>query len=655
MMNSLNRLKVRSRIYLGFGIVMLLFAGVSTLAGLTIESNMRGFIGYRDLARDTNLAGELQANMLTTRLGVKDFVIDGSPSAIATVDERLAATKAFLDQAQVEIQNPQRAEMVDAITAQIDDYGRGFAEVVALQARRNEEIAILDETGPQIRERIGEVMDTAYADGDPDAAYYAGDLQEELLRARIYVQRFLLSNREADHAGAVEELAATRTALDALDAQVQNPRRRRLVAEFREGLEVYETAFENVHEIIVERNGIIEGTLDAIGPRIAGLVEDVKQSVKAEQDALGPQVVAAARRAELIDIVVSVVSLALAAAAAFFVARSIAGPVERITVAIRAIADGRLDTTIPSVDQHDEIGEMARATLVFKDNATEATRLRAKLAEEFERSVGGIVGAVSAAAKEMQANAEAMAKLAERSSEQTTSVAASAEQATVNTESVAQATQALGASIDKISRQIVEQTQMANEAANAAVQSDGQIKDLAGKAKEIGKVIEMITGIAEQTNLLALNATIEAARAGEAGKGFAVVATEVKSLANQTASATDQIASQINSVQAQINNAVEAIELINTKIKSMAEGSAAVSAAVEQQNTATQEIGRNIKKASSRTKDVSSTIDNVSEAVRQTGSGATKMLSATADLSRQASDLTTQVRGFIDGIRKNAA
>lgn len=416
----------------------------------------------------------------------------------------------------------------------------------------------------------------------------------------------------------------------------------------------------------------LDDVIDGAGERVAETLKNLFDSGYAALDLALQESSGAIDTSSIATIVSFLIALALLLPLMFFITRSIVGALARLTAAMTRIADGDLDAEIPDTNQRNEIGAMAGATQVFKNNAIEANRLRAEAAEEdqraqkrqrdamtglandFEANVGSIVEAVSAAAVEMQSNAETMSGLAQRTSEQTAAVAESADVATTNTESVDAATRELGQSIGEISQRVVEQTNLANEAASAASESDGQVKDLASKAEEIGKVIELITGIAEQTNLLALNATIEAARAGDAGKGFAVVASEVKSLANQTASATDQIAAQIRSVQDQTGSTVRAIALINTKITAMAEISASVSAAIEEQNAATQEIGRNIAEASTGTKAVSSTIGNVSEAAAETGSGAAELLTATQELSRQATELSSQVTNFIDGIRQAA-
>ena len=351
------------------------------------------------------------------------------------------------------------------------------------------------------------------------------------------------------------------------------------------------------------------------------------------------------------------------------IARSVSLPVVNITGAMKKLAAGDLDVGIPAIGQKDEVGEMAQAVQVFKENAIENRRLQAeqqeaekraeqekraammKLADDFDSSVGHIVDTVTSSANEMQSTATSMSSISEETSSQATTVAAAAEQASANVQTVAAATEELSSSIAEISRQVQQQSEMASQASAAAGQSRQQVGELAEQAQSIGEVVDLITSVAEQTNLLALNATIEAARAGDAGKGFAVVASEVKNLANQTAKATDEIAGQIKAVQERTSSTVAAIERIAETIESMTEIASVVASAVEEQNAATQEIGRNVQEAATGTQQVSSAITGVTQASGEAGSASTEVLTAAADLSQQATDLSTEVGRFLDQVR----
>lgn len=351
-----------------------------------------------------------------------------------------------------------------------------------------------------------------------------------------------------------------------------------------------------------------------------------------------------------------------------YVGRGIADRLARLAGAMRSIAAGDLATEIPRGGR-DEITDMAEALAVFRDTArqVEAANDRAdaerKLAEEerhaammmladaFEKSVLGVVDAVSERSGEMHAVAEGMSRSAEQTRAESASASAAAEQTTASVQTVAAAAEELSASIQEIGEQVRASAGIARSAAAEAERTDGTVRSLDEAASRIGEVVQLINDIANQTNLLALNATIEAARAGDAGRGFAVVASEVKNLAGQTARATEEIAAQIGSIQRVSGEAVEAIRTIADTIARINDISTTVTAAVEHQDNATREIARNVAQAASGTAQVSSTIGLVAHVATETGSAAGNVLAATADMTAQAARLRAEVDRFLGGIR----
>jgi methyl-accepting chemotaxis protein len=339
-----------------------------------------------------------------------------------------------------------------------------------------------------------------------------------------------------------------------------------------------------------------------------------------------------------------------------------------MTAAMRRLADGDHAAEIPAQTRADEIADMAGAVAVFKKNAVEAERLaaeqdaeRARKAERqaaierhiaaFEQGICGTLSHVDAAAKDMRSTSQTMSSTAEETTTQAAAVAATVQQVSGNMQTVASRTEALAASVSEVGRQVGHSTEIAGQAVQDASRTTATVGRLAEAAQKIGDVVKLITAIAEQTNLLALNATIEAARAGAAGKGFAVVASEVKSLANQTAKATDEIATHIAEMQHTTDDAVQAIESITRTIGNISACAATISAAVEEQATATREITQNVQQAATGATNVSGTIAGVKDAAAETSTVSGRVLEAADGLGTQAAALRAHVDQFLAGIR----
>ncbi|OEJ64638.1 methyl-accepting chemotaxis protein [Magnetovibrio blakemorei] len=366
--------------------------------------------------------------------------------------------------------------------------------------------------------------------------------------------------------------------------------------------------------------------------------------------------------------VVFAVVLSLVVAFAIAIGRGISGPVNALSVTMRELSGGNKSHDIPGLERGDEVGGMAQAVNIFKQEMIRAEALDeqhkeveraqkqraeriAALTQKFDQDAAAMIQTVSSAATELQSSSQSMSGTAEQTMRLSTSVASASEQASANVQTVASAAEELSASISEISRQVSQSSQIAGTAVSEVQGANTKVQGLAEAANKIGAVVALITDIADQTNLLALNATIEAARAGEAGKGFAVVASEVKNLANQTAKATEEISSHISGIQSATQDAVHAIGSIGGIMNQINEISSTIAAAVEEQGAATSEIARNVEQAAIGTKEVTTNTVKVTHGASETGHAAGEVLAASKELSKQSEMLRATVDTFLNDVR----
>jgi methyl-accepting chemotaxis protein len=409
---------------------------------------------------------------------------------------------------------------------------------------------------------------------------------------------------------------------------------------------------------------IFAGAKGAEGSRSGGMVSRQQDSLRAD----GAMVLAETSFLTILLWVLMGVGIGVAATVVYMTNRSIVPPILEMVAAMGKLAGGDHAVEIPAIEKKDEIGRMAKAVLIFKENMIKAKELADKeaeaikhriaraarvneLTEAFDNAISSVLRSVASASTELQATASSMTATAEETSNQATAVAAATEEASTNVQTVASASEELASSVNEISRQVTQSATIARKAVTEADRTNATVQSLFNEATGIGDVVKLISEIASQTNLLALNATIEAARAGEAGRGFAVVAAEVKSLAEQTAKATDQISTQVSSIQASSSEAVSAIKGISATINEISEIANVIASAVEEQGSATQEIARNVQQAALGTTEISSNVTGVQQAAGDTGAAAHQVLEASNELSKQSEMMRGEVEAFLGNIK----
>lgn len=354
-------LSVGKKIWVGFGVTLFLLAVVALIGYMGISDSSDKFIEYRSLARESNLASDVQADMLMVRMNVKDFIIRRDDREREEYQEYLDSLQTALQQAEKRITDPQRSAHIAEIEENIETYQQSFDRVVSLVHQRNKIVdGNLNVNGQKAAELLEEIMTSAEQDGDTDATLSAGLATQSLLFARLYVMKYLDTNAAADVERVQSELASLEENLQDLDRQLQNARRRNLLTEVRQLSQTYAKGFKDLVEAITERNDLIANSLDTIGPEVAAIANEINSLVTSTQDELGPQVQAATERNVYLIALCSLLALGLGVGFAIVVARAVTQPVAQITEAAEAMAKGDLNQRL-ELNRTDELGVLANA------------------------------------------------------------------------------------------------------------------------------------------------------------------------------------------------------------------------------------------------------------------------------------------------------
>ena len=345
-------------------------------------------------------------------------------------------------------------------------------------------------------------------------------------------------------------------------------------------------------------------------------------------------------------------------------------PLSGLTKVTSALSSGMLDVSLPTFTSRDELGDLARALVMFRDAlvanaASESQRLREAgqrrerqdaveaLARDFNVSVSGQMELTCEAAHLLKDTAAGLSESAARTQKRSLAVETSALQATVNSGIVAAAAEQLAASCKEIAAQIGRSGNATSGLVEHAERARILVDELTAVVVGTGEVVLLVTTIAKQTNLLALNATIEAARAGEAGKGFAVVASEVKSLAAETSRATGEITRRIDAVHQSARDVTDIIRDMAQFVQSVDRSTNSIASAVSQQVNATQEISRNVNEAARCTVIVSDGMSDVRSDASDVGNASGTLNLAANDLQMQSRRLHDDVSQFLQAMARS--
>ncbi len=600
-------MKLSTKLTSGFGAVLALLLILAGLAYWALSSANSGFSRYRHLTVNANLAARLQSEMLAARMHVKDYILTGSEDILKQYNAAFENIFKEMSTAQTDIKDPARAQIVDRTDDQLKEYNQYFEQIKKFRVQRDDIVKnSLYALGPAMEKNLDKILETSNRDNDMEAAYRAGLALSDMLSVRLYATQFLEDNSQTAVDRVQEKLADMKKNLHVLDGSLQNPERRKLLAELHPMVEKYADGFTKVTEIIFARNKVVSSHLSVIGADVGDKMDELKQLFLDDQREIGNHVQATNSRTNMIIIVLSLASLLLGVITAFFIIRTTLRQLGKDPAVIsdiaEAIAGGDLDISFDA----EAIGVYAN----MKDMTEQLTRVVSDVRE------GSAM--VAAGSNELSSSAQA---LSQGATEQAASI-----------EEVSSSMEEMAANIQQNTENATSTESIAAKAALDAGESGAAVSEAVVAMKNIAEKISIIEEIARQTNLLALNAAIEAARAGEHGKGFAVVAAEVRKLAERSGTAAGEISELSTTTVNVAEKAGRMLEELVPNIRKTADLVQEISAASTEQSTGVEQINQAIAQ-----------LDNV---IQQNASASEEMASTSEELSGQSTQLQNTMAFF---------
>ncbi len=653
-------IKIGKKLYIGFGLVLLLTAAVAVVS-------YDGFSRLETAYSDGDAGTQMQIQVKDLAVARRDYMLSGDQAQADKVKTLTDQLGKLLEDSKVKFTSSEEKVVVAEIDNVLKQYGQ------TIQAFINQTQAMVkgDAATVEHGRSIDEGAKSLRQDGQT--------VQVVELSLRRAEKNFFLRHDDKSVSEAQGLLTDLTAVCSRLRSQARSAQDRDAAGAMLSDVSGYKEAFDSYVKAYQDRVAVIQ----QMGPQATELVASI--------DKLGKLQVAEASSARTSAVTLmtlfSIAAILGGAIIAFFIARGISRPIANISKVAEEISMGDVSHNI-DIRQKDEIGVLAESFRQLVDYmrnlAGAAEKIAANdltvtvqpkserdvLGKSFKTMVGNLTNMIRqlgenarelvSAATEIASSSEQMSKGAKDQSNQVNQVSAAVEEMTAtiveSSKNAGEASTAAKGAADTATtggRIVNDSIQAMQKIAQTVRQSADSIAKLASSADQIGEIIGVIDDIADQTNLLALNAAIEAARAGEQGRGFAVVADEVRKLAERTGKATGEITEMIKGIQKETEEAVHSMEAgiqvvdkgreladqAGTSLNEIVTMAQRVTEMIQQMATAAEE-------QSAASEQISKNVEHISGVTKETATGAEQSATAAEELSRQADGLQQMVSKF---------
>lgn len=671
-MNLFKNLRISNRIFLAFGVITTIIVVMGLNSIMTVRSLDHEFTEFAEHGEALKASSEISRSFMNLRADALDYIEHSNSEALEKTTASYTLLAGQIDEKLQLVKIAEDRVKIEEVRALLDDYWAGFSK---LSEDRIKQAKIIDtdvhHTGDLLQHEIKEIyshtLEKDIKSGLNSPLPVIVDAMTHLLIARDHANRFIYNGDQAEMDRALGDIEMVRADLTGEQVKRLSKEDQVLIETVLVQLDSYKNALERYLALEQEVGALKEETMVTATDKILADLVAIEALATTAEHAISEQVHAEVATAVSISSIALIVAALLAIALSFGLGQMISKPIQRLSKAMLELANGKLNTEIPTASGKNEISEMIQSLETFRQSLVDRAQYQGQQKKDaetksrrqdevnqlvgiFGSTIRGVFGRVSESSLQMSQTAASLLDNAGATSEQTTVLNEEAAETANIVTTVSSAAEELSASISEIQRRVDHSSSISDQAIQHAEATSANFAELLNASRQISSVVELIKEIAEQTNLLALNATIEAARAGEAGRGFAVVANEVKNLATQTAKATGEIGDQVNAVQRTAKEAEASMLSINTTISEIHEVGASIAEAVRQQQEATAEIARSVEVVATGARRVGNSVDVVRTSAVEGREGAHNVKTGADTVSEEATLLSSEVETFLGAL-----
>ncbi|MBC8059274.1 MAG: response regulator [Clostridiaceae bacterium] len=365
-MSILKNLKLGAKLSVGFGSIILLLL-ITVLFGYFGLSRINGnFSSYRTISVDTLLIGDIQENLLESRINFKNFVQVGDEKYKIEFEEHSSKIKGFINDLQMDFQGTEQEQSIRDMSSYFEQYSEGFLQVVEYRKQRNDIYNnVLITIGPELEQNLNYIMETSYENNDEDLYYVSSKAYQFLLLSRVYVAKFLETNSTQDAEAAKAYFVEMDEWLIQCQQFLNDEQLRDVINQVFNRKQEYSDGFDKIVDVIEARNQIIS-RMDEIGPKITTLSDDIKTLMTHLQEQMVSKVKQSNDRAMIAMFILVLSAFILSVFITIIIVRLVVAPVRTVTSTFKDISEGDANLEVRlKANSEDELGDMAKYFNIF--------------------------------------------------------------------------------------------------------------------------------------------------------------------------------------------------------------------------------------------------------------------------------------------------